>query len=85
MKRKREDKVEQFTQYRARDLAKCIKGSKMLSAFDMSKLEPECEYETDQDHITQGKKVLETDLYHAVEFFIQENPILFVENLDTRI
>ena len=51
----------------------------------MSKLEAEVEYETDQDHIVQGKKVLETDLYHAVEFFVIENPILFVENLESRI
>lgn len=50
----------------------------------MKKLEPECEYETDLDHINNGKKVLDIDLYHAVEFFVQENPVLFVENLDCK-
>lgn len=77
--------MELFTQYSGKDLEKCVRNSKMLQSFDMSKLEPECEYETDQDHITQGRKVLQTDLVHAIEFFIQENPLLFVENLDKRI
>jgi len=50
----------------------------------MSKLEEEYDYETDKDHIAQGQKVLTTDLYHAVDFFVADNPILFVENFSRR-
>jgi hypothetical protein len=57
----------------------------LLGTFDMTKLEEEYEYETDLDHIANGKKVLDTDLYHAVEFFIVENPILFVDNVENKI
>jgi hypothetical protein len=46
----------------------------------MKKLEEEYDYETDRDHMLNGARILDTDLYHAVEFFVVENPILFVEN-----
>lgn len=48
----------------------------------MSKLEEEYDYETDELGIFNGKRVLETDLYDAVEFFVQDNPLIFTENLD---
>jgi len=57
----------------------------LIGSFDMTKLEEEYEYETDLDHIANGKKVLDTDLYHAVEFFVMENPILFVDNIENKI
>jgi len=50
----------------------------------MSKLESEYDYETDQDHIRNGTKVLTTDLFYAVDFFVAENPILFVENFERK-
>lgn len=50
----------------------------------MSKLEEEFDYETDLEHQTRGSRFLEDDLYHAVEFFVVENPILFVENFDRK-
>ena len=48
----------------------------------MSKLEEEYDYETDELHVANGKRVLNTDLYHAVEFFVNDNPLLFVENFE---
>lgn len=50
----------------------------------MSKLESEYDYETDQDHIRSGTHVLTTDLFYAVDFFVAENPILFVENFERK-
>ncbi len=47
----------------------------------MSKLEEEYDYETDQEHLTSGLKILAYDLFYAVEFFVHEDPLLFVENL----
>jgi hypothetical protein len=47
----------------------------------MSKLEEEYDYETDKEHVANGLKVLDYDLYYAVEFFVHEDPLLFVENI----
>jgi hypothetical protein len=65
------------------DLNRTIKNNSKLE-FDMTKLEEEYDYETDELHVANGRRVLETDLYHAVEFFQQDNPMLFVENLERR-
>lgn len=51
----------------------------------MKRLEPEYDYETDEGHVANSLKVLNRDLYDAVEFFVVENPILFVENFDRTI
>jgi len=50
----------------------------------MSKLEEEYDYETDQEHLTNGLKILDYDLYYAVEFFVQEDPLQFVENIERK-
>lgn len=65
------------------DLNRTIKNNSKLE-FDMTKLEEEYDYETDELHVENGRKVLETDLYHAVEFFVHDNPMLFVENFRGR-
>jgi hypothetical protein len=62
------------------DLDKTIKNHKSLH-FDMSKLEEEYDYETDQEHLNNGLKILDYDLYYAVEFFVHEDPMLFVGNM----
>lgn len=46
--------------------------------FDMSKLEQEFDYETDLELIQSGKSVLDTDLYHAVEFYVIDDPLKLV-------
>jgi hypothetical protein len=50
--------------------------------FDMSKLELEFDYETDLELIESGRRVLDTDLYHAVEFYVIEDPLKLVSNLE---
>lgn len=51
----------------------------------MTKLEEEYDYETDQEHLTSGLKILAYDLFYAVEFFVHEDPLLFVENLERKL
>ena len=70
--------------YSEKDLDRTIKNNKTLH-FDMSKLEEEYDYETDQEHLTSGLKILAYDLYYAVEFFVHEDPLLFVENLERKL
>ena len=36
----------------------------------MTKLEEEYDYETDRENLKDGLKILEYDLYYAVEFFV---------------
>lgn len=50
----------------------------------MRKLEEDYYYETDQDQLNNALRVLDTDLFHAVEFFVTENPVLFVSNLERK-
>ena len=78
------DKTQSFTIYEEKDLEKTIKNHKSLQ-FDMSKLEAEEHYETDQEHLNTGLKILDIDLYYAVEFFVHEAPLLFVENLKHKL
>lgn len=47
----------------------------------MSQLEEEYDYETDKDHLAHGLKILNNDLFLAVEFFVSADPLLFVENI----
>jgi hypothetical protein len=78
------DQAQNFTIYEEKDLEKTIKNHKALQ-FDMSKLEAEEHYETDQEHLNRGLKILDIDLYYAVEFFVHEAPLLFVENLANKL
>lgn len=77
MKRKHDGSIQQFMIYNDKDLEKTINNHKILQ-FDMSKLEEEYDYETDLEHVANGLKILDYDLYYAVEFFVQEDPLLFV-------
>jgi hypothetical protein len=48
----------------------------------MSKLEQEFDYETDLELIESGRRMLETDLYHAMEFYVIDDPLKLVSNLE---
>ena len=52
--------------------------------FDASKLETEYDCDTDQEQINNCKRFLEVDLYDAIDFFIKDDPIHLVENLNSR-
>ena len=50
--------------------------------FDMRKLEDEYDYDTDAATIKNGRRILDYDLFYAVEFFVQDDPTRFVKNLE---
>lgn len=57
-----------------------ITNNKSL-VFDMSLLEEEYDYETDENQVLRGKKDFEKDLYDAVVFYVQDCPRKFVRNV----
>ena len=59
---------------------KQIRNNHEVSNFDMSKLEVENDYETDQDEIKDMLSNLEKDLRQAVNFFVKKNPLNLVAN-----
>jgi len=50
----------------------------------MSKLELEYDYDTDQEQISKCRNMLESDLYYAIDFFVKDDPLKLVENIDGR-
>lgn len=50
----------------------------------MTKLEEEEHYETDQEHLNNGLKILDYDLFYAVEFFVHDNPLVVIENIERK-
>ena len=58
-----------------------IEGNEAIN-FDMGKLELEFDYDTDMDLLESGKRMLNIDLYHAVEWFVTEDPFRLVSNLE---
>lgn len=50
--------------------------------FDMSKLESEYDYDTDQDQINRSKAFLIKDLYEAVSWTVKENPVDLIGNVE---
>ena len=49
--------------------------------FDLSKLEIEYDYDTDEEQIYRAKKMLMNDNYLATEFYVKDDPFILVENL----
>jgi len=70
-----------FTEFPHSELDRKIQNNEAI-IFDMSKLEREDDYDTDQSLLDRGRGVLCTDLYHAVEFFMQDDPLKLVVNLE---
>ncbi len=73
-----------FALYTQKVLNACI-GNHKIMRYDMSNLEEEYDYETDQDHIARSKRLLETDLFDAVDFFLKEDPLLIIQNFENKI
>ena len=59
-------------------------GNKLVGQYDMSKLELEYDYETDEEQLIRAKKLLKQDCIQAFDFFVKEDPVLLVGNLDGR-
>lgn len=70
-----------FTEFPHSELERKIQNNEAI-IFDMNKLEREDDYDTDQSLLDRGRGVLCTDLYHAVEFFMQDDPLKLVVNLE---
>ena len=56
---------------------------KRILDFDMSKLEMEYDYETDQEQIDRAKKLINRENIMAIEYFVKDDPLLLVGNLLT--
>jgi len=75
--------IKEFNIFSEHDTNLRLKNYENVS-FDVSKLEIEYDYETDQEHIDNCRIMLESDLYYAVEFFVKDDPLNLVVNLDGR-
>lgn len=42
----------------------------------------EYDYDTDAEQAKQSKDFLYDDLFHAIHFFLTENPLKLVDNID---
>ena len=58
------------------------KQNQSVYGYDMQRLEVEYDYETDTEQIFQATDMLSRDLYHAVEFFMKDDPLLLVDNVN---
>ena len=68
-----------FTLFRQQDLC----NNKAIQ-FDITKLELEYDYDTDIEQIAKCKEMLENELRETVDFFLKDDPLKLVENLDGR-
>ena len=57
-------------------------GSKEILAFNMKKLELEYDYDTDEDQLFAAKRMLTKENIDAVEYFVKEDPLILVGNLE---
>jgi len=60
-----------------------FKKNTQFSRFDMSKLEVEYDYDTENEQITQSQRMLATDLKDAIDWFVAEDPLQIVSNIAT--
>jgi len=74
--------VKKFSLLAESSVANLAKNS-ALSRFDMSKLEVEYDYDTENEQITQSQRMLATDLTDAIDWFVAEDPLQIVSNIAT--
>lgn len=53
-----------------------------VASYDMNRLEVEYDYETDSEQVSHSRQMLATDLQDAIEWFIVDDPLNIVNNLD---
>jgi hypothetical protein len=51
----------------------------------MSKLEMEYDYDTDEEQICRAKLLLNKEKILAIEYFVKEEPLFLVGNLDPTV
>lgn len=57
-------------------------GSKSILSFNMKKLELEYDYDTDDEQLLAAKKMLTKENMDAIEYFVKEDPLILVGNLE---
>ena len=57
-------------------------GSKPILDFNMKKLELEYDYDTDEEQICAAKSMLWRENIDAVDYFVKEDPLILVGNLN---
>ena len=57
-------------------------GSKEIISFNMKKLELEYDYDTDEEQLFAAKRMLTKENVDAVEYFVKEDPLILVGNLE---
>ena len=55
---------------------------KTLLDFNMNKLELEYDYNTDEDQLLAAKRLLNRENYDAIEFCVDNDPLLLVDNFN---
>ena len=71
-----------FSFFEDKDLQK-LQDLEMFKNYESShKLEVEFDYDTDSEQINTAKTMMVEDLTEAIEFFIKEDPLKLVRNLD---
>lgn len=58
-----------------------LTSKKKILDFDMSKLEIEYDYDTDEEQIYRAKKLLKNENFFAVEYYVKDDPFILVGNL----
>jgi hypothetical protein len=56
-----------------------------LLDFNMNKLELEYDYDTDEDQLLAAKRLLNRENLDAVEFCVDNDPLLLVDNLNYQV
>lgn len=54
--------------------------SKYILDFNMKKLEPEYDYDTDEDQLQAARQMLMNDNFDAIQYFIHQDPLDLVGN-----
>ncbi|CDW90268.1 UNKNOWN [Stylonychia lemnae] len=58
-----------------------FKKCAIITDYDMSRLEVEYDYDTEDEQLIYSKEMLKRDLLQAIEFYIREDPFKLVENI----
>lgn len=58
-----------------------FKNHAIVKNFDMTKLEVEYDYDTDDEQRKQSAKMLLHELQQAIEYFVKEEPLKLVDNI----
>jgi hypothetical protein len=69
-----------FPLFNEKDI-KGFRNNPIINNFNMSKLEIEYDYETEDEQLKQSAKMLIRELHQAIEFFIKEDPFRLVDNI----